>query len=129
MEKGDLSDVETGDISDVEGGGGGTSVTWRGGPAAWATACLPYHPCPGLHPGETSRRRSMATRDRWIPQNRLSRKEEKEKKNVNPTSEDIKPNIIIIKKEEEKNSQWEYSWKHETGGGKRGNYLSDVWRL
>ena len=26
---------------------GGTSVTWRGGPAAWATACLPYHPWPG----------------------------------------------------------------------------------
>ena len=24
-----------------------------GGPAAWATACLPYHPCPGLRPGET----------------------------------------------------------------------------
>ena len=30
-----------------------TPVTWRGGPAAWATACFPYHPCPGLHPGET----------------------------------------------------------------------------
>ena len=22
-----------------------TLVTWTGGPAAWATACLPYHPC------------------------------------------------------------------------------------
>ena len=45
---------------------GGTSVTWRigdlgnlekggrgvGVPAAWATACLPYHPFPGLRPGE-----------------------------------------------------------------------------
>ena len=31
---------------------GGTSVTWRGWPAAWITACLPYHPCPGLRPGE-----------------------------------------------------------------------------
>ena len=28
-------------MSDVGGGGG---------PAAWATACLPYHPCPGLSP-------------------------------------------------------------------------------
>ena len=47
---------------------GGTSVTWRGGPAAWATACFPYHPCPGMRPGvDFSRRRSMATRDRWMP--------------------------------------------------------------
>ena len=29
-----------------------TSVTWTGGPAAWATACLPYHRCPDLRSGE-----------------------------------------------------------------------------
>ena len=27
----------------------------QGGPGAWTIACLPYHPCPGLHPGETFR--------------------------------------------------------------------------
>ena len=32
-------------MSDVGGGGGR--------PAVWATACLPYHPCPGLNPWET----------------------------------------------------------------------------
>ena len=34
-------------------GKGGTSVTWR--------ACLPYHPCPGLLPGEDPQRRCKAT--------------------------------------------------------------------
>ena len=48
-----------------------------GGPAAWATACLPYHPCPGLRPGddppaplqsddsETPRRRPSSAAAKW----------------------------------------------------------------